>query len=143
MIDEIGVVTKVDGATAKVIVQKRGACEGCSVRGVCEPSEDGMEIEALNPLQAREGQKVKISIKPQVYLKGAIFVYGIPLMAFIAGVIAGKNIGRTYFKDMNSDIISAISGFTALAVSFLFIKAWSKKAGTKTDDKPVIEEIIE
>jgi len=143
MIEETGIVTKVNGVMAKLIVQKRGACEGCAVRGVCEPSEDGMEIEALNPVQAKVGQKVKLSIKPQTYLKGTILVYGVPLLAFIAGVIIGKNIGEAYFKEISSDIVSAILGFTALIISFLLVRTWSKKAETKIEYKPIIEEIIE
>ncbi len=143
MIEEIGIVTKADGIVANVIVQKRSACDGCKVRGVCEPSDEGMEIEALNPVQAKKGQKVKVSIKTQAYLKGAIIVYGIPLLAFVAGVILGKNIGELYFKQMDSDIVSFISGFAALIISFLVVKAWSKKAETKIEYKPVIEEIID
>lgn len=143
MIEETGVVTKTDGIVANVIVQRRSACDGCKVRGACEPSDKGMEIEALNLVQAKEGQKVKVSIKPQAYLKGTIVVYGIPLLAFVAGVIFGKNIGESYFRQMDSDIVSFISGFVALIISFLFVRVWSKKAETKTEYKPVIEEIIE
>jgi positive regulator of sigma E activity len=50
MIDETGIVTSINDTYAKIKVQKRGACEGCAASGVCEPSEDGMEIEALNPV---------------------------------------------------------------------------------------------
>ncbi len=142
MIEETGVVTKTDGAMAKVAVQKRGACEGCAVRGVCETSDDGMEIEAFNPVQAQIGQTVKIFIKPQTYLKGTIIVYGIPLSAFIAGVIIGKNIGERYFKTISSDLVSFIAGFSALILSFVIVKAWSKKVETKVEYKPVIEEVL-
>ncbi len=142
-IEEVGIVTKADGITARVLVQKRGACEGCAASGVCETSEQGMEIEALNPVQAKVGQQVKVSIKPQTYLKGAILVYGVPLICFIAGVIIGKNIGETYFKQINSDIVSVILGFAGFIISFLMVRAWSKKAETKIEYKPVIEEIIE
>lgn len=142
MVEETGLVTKIDGVMAKILVQKRGACEGCAVRGVCEPSEEGMEIEALNPVQAKVGQKVKVSIKPQAYLKGTIFVYGLPLLSFIAGVIIGKNIGETYFKEISSDLVSFILGFAAFIISFLIVKAWSKKIETKIEYKPIIEEIL-
>ena len=143
MIEETGIITKTDGAMAKVLVQKRGSCEGCAASGVCESSEQGMEIEALNPVQAKVGQQVKVSIKPQTYLRGAILVYGIPLVAFIAGVIIGKNIGEAYFKQINSDIVSVILGFAGFIISFLIIRLWSKKAETKIEYKPVIEEILQ
>ncbi len=141
--EEIGVIKQVKGIMAIVIVQKKGACEGCAASGVCSPSESGMEIEALNPVGAKERQTVKVSIKPQAYLKGTLIVYGLPLVAFIAGAILGKNIGETYLKNMNSDVVSVIIGFAALASGFLIVKAWSKKTETNIEYKPVIEEILD
>jgi sigma-E factor negative regulatory protein RseC len=85
MIEEIGVVTKTEGVTAKVAVQKKGTCEGCAVKGVCETQGEGTEIEAFNPVNAKVGQTVKVSIKPQVYLRGTILVYGIPLVILLQG----------------------------------------------------------
>jgi len=143
MIEETGVVVKTEGITATVRVQRRGTCEGCAARGVCEPSEEGMEIEALNPVQAQVGQTVEVSITPQSYLKSAIYIYGLPLVALIAGAIIGKNIGDAYIKGINSDIIAAILGFGGFFITFLFIRAWSKKAETRSEYKPIIEKIIE
>ena len=143
MIEETGVVTQVSDTTARIIVQKRGICEGCAASGVCETSEKGMEIEALNPIQAKVGQTVKVAIKPQAYLKGAIFIYGFPLLAFIAGAILGKNIGETYFKEISSDMVSVVLAFSALVISFLIAKAWSKKTEKNIEYKPIIEAILD
>jgi sigma-E factor negative regulatory protein RseC len=142
MIEETGTVIKTEGILAKVIVQKKATCEGCAARGVCETTEGGMEIEALNPVNAKAGQTVKISMKPSVYLKGTMLVYGIPLVALIAGAIIGKNIGESYLKETSSDMVAAMTGFGALFISFLVIKIWTRKAETNTEHKPVIEEII-
>src|SRR4030067_2934554 len=98
-----------------------------------------MEIEALNPVRANVGQTVKVSIRPQAYLKGTMLIYGFPLIMFIAGVVIGKNIGVVYLKDVNSDIVSVILGFTGFIISFLIARSWSKKAETKVEYKPVIE----
>jgi len=142
MIEETGTVIKTEGITARVRVQKRGACEGCAATGVCESSEGGMEIEALNPVHAKEGQTVKVSIAARAYLKGTMLIYGLPLMALIAGAIGGKVIGEEYIKGFDSDIAAAVLGFTAFIMTFLFIRSWSKKAETKKEYKPVIDEII-
>jgi len=143
MIEETGVVIKTEGVTATVRVHKRGACEGCAARGVCEPSEEGMEIEALNPVQAQVGQTVEVSIAPQTYLKSAIYVYGLPLIVLIAGAIIGKNIGDLYIKGIDSDLIAAIVGFGGFFITFLLVRAWSRRAETRPEYKPVIEKIIE
>ncbi|RJQ21448.1 MAG: hypothetical protein C4560_03960 [Nitrospiraceae bacterium] len=142
MVEEIGIVTKTEGVTAKVIVQKKGTCEGCAMKGACETTEGGMEIEALNPVQAKVGQTVKLSINPSTYLKGTILIYGVPVIALIAGAIIGKNIGDEYLKGASSDLVAAVAGFGSLLISFLLIKVWTLKAETKTENKPVIEEII-
>lgn len=142
MIEETGIVTKADGVTARVAVQKRGTCEGCAAAGVCESSGDGMEIEALNPVNAQVGQTVKVSIRPQTYLKGTLVVYGFPLVAFIAGIVLGRYVGERYLTGVNPDILSLILGFAALVISFFAVKAWSRRVETRAEYRPVIEEII-
>jgi sigma-E factor negative regulatory protein RseC len=143
MIEETGVVKKIEGITATVTVQKRGACEGCSATGVCETAADGMEIKALNTARAKVGQTVRVTIKPQTYVKGTMMIYGLPMAALIAGAIIGKNLGDAYLPDYDSDIVAALLGFTSLIATFLFVKNWSRKAETKADYQPVIEEILE
>ena len=143
MIEETGVVTVTEGITARVKVQKRGACDGCAATGTCETSDDGMEIKALNPIQAREGQTVRVSIKPQSYLKGTMMIYGLPMTALIAGAIIGKNLGEKYFSGLDSDMIAAMVGFAMLVITFLFAKNWSRKTETMTEYQPVIAEILD
>jgi len=142
MIEETGVVTTIDGNVAKVLVQGKSECEKCAVVSMCEPAGRGREIEALNPLHAKVGQTVKVCIKPGVYLKGSMIVYGLPLIALIGGAIFGKNIGEIYFKKINSDAVAAIFGFALLIITFIIVKFWSKKAETKAEYKPIIEEIL-
>ena len=142
MIEETGTVIKVEGITARVKVQKRGSCEGCAATGACDPSEGGMEIEALNPVHAKAGQTVKVSITAQSYLKGTMLIYGLPLIGLVAGAITGKVISEEYFKGFDSDASAALIGFTAFIITFLFVRVWSKKAETRKDYKPVIEEIL-
>ncbi len=141
-VEEVGVIKSIEGLLAKVSVPLKSACEGCSL-GTCKPEEQSMEIEALNPVKARVGQKVKIVMKPYTYLRGSMIVYGVPALALILGAVLGKEIFSYYFKELDPDTVSAIFGFGALAISFLSIKLWSNKAGKKVELKPVIEEILE
>ncbi|MDO8282829.1 MAG: SoxR reducing system RseC family protein [Thermodesulfovibrionia bacterium] len=142
MIEETGVVIRTEGITATVLVQKRGSCEGCTATGTCATTQEGMEIEALNPVQAEAGQTVKVSIQSMTYLKGTMLVYGFPMIALIAGAVIGKNIGEKFFSSFDSDLCAAIFGFSAFLLAFLFAKVYSRKAETKTEYKPVISEIV-
>lgn len=142
MVEETGIVSKVKDGMATVLVQRKSSCEGCTMAGSCEFTPEGMEIEALNPVHAREGQKVQVLMAPQEYLRGSLIVYGIPLVLFVAGAIIGKNIGEEYFRDIDSDLIAAITAFATLILSLLGIKLWSRKVESNTEYKPVIEKII-
>jgi sigma-E factor negative regulatory protein RseC len=143
MMEESGTVTKVEGIMAKVAVQKKSSCDGCTAGGACQSTPEGALIEAFNPVHASVGQVVRISFKPYTYLKGTMLVYGFPVVALIAGAIIGKSIGELYFQDVNSDMVAAIMGFLLLGLSLLGIKIWSDKMESKTEYKPVIEEILD
>jgi sigma-E factor negative regulatory protein RseC len=142
IVEEVGIIKNIDGMTATVSIPRKSACEGCSF-SACKAGEEGMLIEALNPVNAGVGQKVRIVMKPYTYLKGSAIVYGIPAIALVAGAVLGKEVLSRYFVRTDPDILSAITGFIAFALSFLFIKVWSKKTAEKEDIKPVIEEILE
>lgn len=143
MVEETGIVKKVDGLTAIVLVQRKGACEGCVVKGACKTTDEGAEIEALNPVKAKVGQKVRLSMTSHSYLKGSMIVYGMPLVIFIAAAILGKNIGGKYLVEFNSDLIAAISAILSLIISYAGIRLWSMKAEKRSELQSVIEEIIE
>lgn len=140
--EEFGVVKKTVGDIATVVVPKKSTCEGC-IMGTCRSLEQSMEIDALNQVNAQIGQKVKILIKPYSYIKGSLFVYGIPAISFISGIIIGKEIFGVRLRIFEPDVASAISGFGALALSFIFIKLWSLKLNRRNKSIAVIEKIIE
>ncbi len=140
--EEIGVVIKTAGRFARVSIEKpKGICEHCTT-GTCQVSKEGPEVEALNPVGAKEGQKVKVVIQPFSYVKGSLIVYGLPVLALILGAIAGKEFALSSLKTHDPDSMSALFAFGAFAVSFLIVKVWSSKADKKLEYKPIIEEIL-
>lgn len=143
MIEEEGIVVDVQGDSAKVAILKKSACEKCAASGVCHPGEgEDSSMTALNPLGAKKGQKVKVAVAPQVYLKAAIILYGIPMAVFIAAAILGKNLGSTYGSQENSDLWAFIAGITFMVISFVFIKRYNTKVEKTQEYKPVIVEIL-
>jgi sigma-E factor negative regulatory protein RseC len=132
IVEEIGIIEREDGLNATVSVLKRNACDG-----------QRMTIEALNPVRARVGQKVKISIKSDTYLRSSVIVYGIPAIALVAGAVLGREVIGAHLTVHNPDNISAISGFTACILSFFAVRIWSRMVDKGNTTKPVIEEILE
>ena len=141
MIEEEGIVAEVEGSVAKVAILKKSACEQCAASGVCHPGDQSF-LEATNPLGAVKGQKVKVVVAPQLYLKASIILYGIPMAAFIGGAILAKNVAVTYGAEANSDLWAFIAGAGCLVISFFFIRMYNKKVEKTQKYKPVIVEIL-
>src|SRR5512140_2593976 len=119
-VEEIGVVRSVKGAVATVCIPKKTGCEGCTLKA-CKPDEEFMVVEALNPVQARAGQKVKVAMRSYTYLKSSAIIYGIPALALITGAVIGKELLSPLFASSDPDVISAVFGFCLFIVSFVFI----------------------
>ncbi len=141
MIEEEGIVEEVEDGIAKVAILKKSACEQCAAAGVCHPGDKSF-MEATNPLGAVKGQKVKVVVAPQLYLKASIILYGIPMVAFIGGAILAKNLAVRYGAEANSDLWAFIAGAVCLLVSFFFIRMYNKKVEKTQKYKPVIVEIL-
>jgi sigma-E factor negative regulatory protein RseC len=141
MIEEEGIVAEVHGTIAKVEILKKSACENCSASGTCHPGDQDL-MEADNPLGAVKGQRVKVVVAPQVYLKASLILYGIPMVAMVTGAILGKNAAVAYVGEPNSDLWAFIAGMTCLVISFLFIRLYNNKVEKTREYKPVIVEIL-
>ncbi|MHB8882632.1 MAG: SoxR reducing system RseC family protein [Thermodesulfovibrionales bacterium] len=141
MIEEIGTVRSTEGNMAVVAVPRKSACEGCTA-GTCKPDEQAMEIEALNRAGAVAGQKVRVSIRSFVYMKGSAIVYGVPAVGLVVGAFIGKDLLSGFFQGVDPDILSALCGFAAFGISLALVKVWSGRAGKNIESKPVIEEIL-
>jgi len=141
MIEEEGIVAEASDGMAKVAVMKKSACEQCAAAGVCHPGDQDL-MEAANPLGAKKGQKVKVVVAPQVYLKASIILYGVPMATFITGAIIAKNLALSAGNEAGSDLWAFIAGTACLFVSFFFIRSYNKKVEKTQKYKPVIVEIL-
>ena len=141
MIEEEGIVAEVEGNIARVSILAKSACEACSASGICHPGEQEY-MEASNPLGAQKGQKVKVVLAPQIYLKASIILYGIPMVVFVTAAILGKNVALHYGSTTNSDLWAFIAGMGCMLVSFVFIRLYNKKVEKTQKYKPVIVEIL-
>ena len=141
--EEYGIVKSLNGSLAIVVVERKSACDQC--KAGCKITDSGAEIEAINLAKAKIGQKVMVVMRPYTYLKGSIIIYGIPALFLIIGAIIGKEILSPLhpFKNLDPDILSALTGFGAFIISFLIVKLWSGRVEKKVEYKPVIQEIIE
>ncbi len=140
--EEIGVVKRIDGVVAQVLVERKSICDKCT-EGKCHLIDGGAIIEAFNQVKAKEGQRVRVVFKPYSYLKGSILIYGVPALALILGAIFGKEFLSDFIKAFDPDLLSAITGFGLFVIAFIAIRFITKNMEKKVEYKPVVEEILD
>jgi len=139
--EEIGVVQSVEGLTARVLVEKKSACEKCAAK--CSLTEGGAIIEAVNAVKADVGQRVRVEFKPLAYVRGAILVYGLPALGLIAGAVLGKEFMSRFITGLDPDLLSAFFGFGGFLVVYIASRLLARSMEKRTEYKPVVEEILE
>jgi positive regulator of sigma E activity len=130
----IGIVKSVEGNMAKVFVGR-----GPEIKR-------GIETEAFNLVHAKVGQKVRINVKTVTFLKKALVLYLLPIVALLTGAVLCKAYFTAYFRGASPDVpcvLSAALGFLLFLISLLTARLFPRKMEKKTEDKPVIESIIE
>ncbi len=131
---EKGTVIGISGQKAKIKLAKSMACEGCPGYGLCSMlSKRYMMLEAENPLGAKMGQDVVVSIQTESELKASLIIYGVPTISLFIGAILG------YYLNLlkNQELSACILSIFFVALTFLGIRQYSKKYSFR----PVITEI--
>lgn len=98
MIEEKGKVIEIKGDTVIVAVERkdRGHCGSCCL---CRKGDGGQFfLEAKNSGEVKEGDSVFVRIDDVALLKGTIFIYGLPILGFIAGLVTAHYINNLYIK---------------------------------------------
>ncbi|MFP3999563.1 MAG: SoxR reducing system RseC family protein [Desulfobacterales bacterium] len=138
MAKEIGIVTEIKGEIAMVKTRRATACEGCSEKSTCHSMGGAreMEIEALNPIQARIGDRVTLEFATGRMLQLSLLLYIFPIVALLAGAVIGNQAAASFGFD--ASVFSAIVGFTVFFLALGAILALEKKAKRSDKLKPAI-----
>lgn len=117
---EIGqVIEKRENNRLLIRLERQEACAKCRACTAGMQSKD-MLLEAENLCNASVGDNVEISLEETDFMKAVLIMYGIPFIAFVAGVL----IGYYFLSSMgmaNSEVISFIIGIVLVIVSYLVI----------------------
>ena len=116
-----------DNGTAEVIRIRESACSGdCHKCAGCGAAQQTMLFTAENPIGAQPGDLVVVESDTATVLKGAVLLYVLPLLTFLAGYILGENLwGR--------GILVSILGFVlGMAPIKLYDRHLAKKGTTYT-----------
>ena len=126
-----GIVTEVNETTAKIRFHRSPQCSHC---GAClTAGENEMELELSNPVGAKVGDYVRVSLSPKRVVQASLLAYAVPLALLIAGVWAGSTV---------SDWFGLALGVAACGVSYVILRFVEKRSRDKNRFKPRIEAII-
>ena len=143
MLRESAVVISYENGIAKVKCQSQNACGQCGAKNSCGTSslselngkrgEHIFNVETLMPL--REGQIVEIGLEEKSMLLSALLIYVVPLLTLLIATMLSD-----YISD--NEILRAILIFGLTALSFIFVKSYSRKLGQQTEFQPVLLRIL-
>ncbi|MBW1731304.1 MAG: SoxR reducing system RseC family protein [Deltaproteobacteria bacterium] len=141
MVKEQGVIEKVFSRKAIVKVQRHSACEHCDSRGMCDVFEGKeMEVEVINDLQAKVGDRVELSVPGRSLLKLSLFVYFIPVIALLIGAYLGNLWAPSL--NMSPPLASILAGGLAMGVTFFVLKRIDRSALSKEYYIPRVTRVI-
>lgn len=141
--ESVGIVKSTNGHMAKVLVEMQGGCCDQCEKQSCDIAEKGIETETVNTARAVVGQKVKVVMTPHTYVKGALLLYVLPVVALILGAIIGQMYLPAFMSSADPELLAALGGFALFFLSLLIVSLLSARMEKKTEYKSVIESIVE
>ncbi|MCD7905591.1 MAG: SoxR reducing system RseC family protein [Clostridiales bacterium] len=116
---EVGKVIACEGDQVRLVLKRREACGKCRA---CTAglSEQDMEMKARNLCGAAVGDSVEVTIEQTNFLKAVIIMYGIPLIVFLIGILAGYY-GGLALGITNPNISAIILGVVLTAAVYIVI----------------------
>ena len=141
MATEKGIIEKIVRRKAQVRIQPGSACAHCDSRESCHIIADkGMLIEMPNDLQAGVGDHIEIFVPDNALMKLSLLVYLFPILALIAGALAGEACAP--FLRMQSMPASILGGILAMVATFVVLKRFEHAVEKKIEYMPHMTRIL-
>ena len=142
MATEEGIVIHTHDTIARVKTTKSGSCKACTARNSCHVTETGkvMEVDAINGAGARKGDRILLHFETASLIKACFLLYLLPVGFMLMGAILGHWLASK--NGMNVSIVSAVSGFLSLFLSFAVIRSKANTLGKHDAYKPKIIKIL-
>jgi sigma-E factor negative regulatory protein RseC len=143
--NEQGIVVKVglkEGNIALVKTTQHSACEACSSRSQCNPGDrsKGREVEAVNLVDAQEGDLIQISIDTHALLQATFFLYIFPIICLLIGAFIGNDLAARL--NMAPSLISLSAGVVCFITSILLVRRRADQMALKLKYQPKITRIL-
>ena len=135
-----------EGALARVSVSRSAMCDGCQQQGACAIMllEANKKTEALvrNPLGAKPGDRVEISMDERVVLRGGVILYMLPLAFMLVAIVAALKLKAWIAPGMGDDMLALLAALAGIVISLPVIRVWSRRSKYLAANTPVITAIL-
>jgi sigma-E factor negative regulatory protein RseC len=144
MLEEVGVVVRIEGNLAVVKTKRNSMCDGCHSGGFCRALGGGsdMEVAARNETGAEVGDEVRVVVPSKTFLKASFLIYMVPVTALILGALLGRAVGPFISQEGNPEFISVVFGLMLFVLSFFVMRVWTGRIKGREEYAPVISEIV-
>ena len=144
MVDtEEGTVTSVAEGKTMVSVRSRQACATCGSAKLCHTTDGNLKtVEVLNPVNARPGDRVRITLPTGKVLKASAAVYLVPTAGLVGGAMAGAAAAATVLGSRWTQPGAAGGAVVLFFIALLWVRRFSRRAGVSREFLPSISEII-
>lgn len=144
MAEQIGIVLHNEkNGSARVVTDRKGACGGCKPSsGACSSCLANAKLESVvsNPVNAKAGDMVKITLSSTVLFKGAAILYLLPIAFLILGAVGGLWIGNLW--GWNDSIGAVVGSLVGLVVGFWGVVHLGRSRKLSKQMTPVITSIV-
>lgn len=125
MIENEAVVIRVESEHAWVRIRPHSPCGSCDPETGCKTVAmtrlfrgNNQEFRVRNPLQAKEGDQVRVAIADGLLLRSALWGYGLPLSLLFTGAVAGY----FAFPGSHQDLATFVGAVTGMVAALLLLK---------------------
>ena len=141
MATEEGIVTALSTTRAWVKTTRMSACSHCASRDSCS-TKGGEEalVEAENPVHAKVGDRILVSMETTALLKASFLIYVFPILCLIAGAIVGQVAGLKV--GLNPSWASPAAGGVFFVTALFFMKFKGNRLAQSAAYTPKIIRIL-
>lgn len=132
---ESGIVKESKDGIAEIIIPTSAHCEECTAKIYCKPnSNSDRTITVRDSIGLKPGDFVLVSVFGSNILQTSFFIYGLPLLILISGLLLG-------FKlfDYQKEFFSTIFSFSLVAIYYFALKQRLKKISTPLESRIIIQ----
>jgi len=119
MVEE-GIVSQLRGNFILVNITRKAACASCRL---CRKGEKRlMQLELENSVRARVGEKVLLHLDDGIVLKGAFYIYIVPLIFLLIGLFCGNFLATLLNLTKFQELVSVAFGIIFMFLSFVVVR---------------------